>query len=212
VIKHIFFDAANTLIHKPVLWVRLDAVFKKHGFNVEPSTLRRTHKLLSEEIKFPDRTSKEFYSSFNARLLRSLGLPDEENMLSDIFDACTYLPWVKFDDTAFLSTIKSQDLNIISNFNSSLKQTIEKEFGSIFKNIFISEDHKLSKPDPGFYRMAVEKAGVVAEECLYIGDSIKLDVEPSLSIGMKALLIDRDEVYPEFQKRIVSLEQLTQHL
>ncbi len=42
----------------------------------------------------------------------------------------------------------------------------------------------------------------------FIGDSIQLDITPAKNLGMKAYLIDRDNVYPEFTERITGLNEL----
>jgi len=34
-IKFIYFDAANTLIHKPDLWLKFDEVLKKYNFKYQ---------------------------------------------------------------------------------------------------------------------------------------------------------------------------------
>src|SRR5690606_28654925 len=89
-------DAANTLMHKPTLWTSFVEVLNKYNINVEESELRKKHKILSEVIHFPDRTNKEFYIRFNREVLLSLGIIPTEQMLDDVFSACTYLPWESF--------------------------------------------------------------------------------------------------------------------
>ena len=105
-IKYILFDAANTVIHKPVLWPSMQAVLLKYGYTVPEEKLKLHHKLLSEVVNFPDRTSKEFYLYFNAELLMSLGIIPSEEILNDLFAACSYLPWERFNDTEWLNTCK----------------------------------------------------------------------------------------------------------
>jgi putative hydrolase of the HAD superfamily len=210
-IKYILFDAANTIIHKPLLWQKLDKVLKDFGHEVQPNLLKHNHKLLSESINFPDRTSSNFYRTFNSELLYSLGIIPDDAILKNIFQECTYLPWEKFSDSSALEKLKLP-IGIVSNFNNSLVATIEKEFGTIFSRIIISESYGKRKPDQEFYKIAVNELDLNPENILYIGDSIKLDIEPASKLGINAVLIDRDNVYPLFNKRIVSLEQLDQFL
>ena len=50
----------------------------------------------------------------------------------------------------------------------------------------------VEKPDPRIYKLALERAGNIApEEVLHIGDSMRKDYVPAMSIGMHALLLDR---------------------
>ncbi len=210
-VKYILFDAANTLIHKPMLWKGFMEVFDKHGLNVPERLLKRNHKLLSESFHFPDRTSEDFYLKFNAALLESLNLEPGEKLLADIFQACTYLAWEKFPDTEVLPSLACK-MGVISNFNSSLKSKLETLFGDLFTDIIVSEDCGIGKPSILFYETAIKKIGIDPKNILYIGDSIKLDIEPAEKTGINALLIDRDNIYPDFNKKINSLKELDRFL
>ncbi|MBO6138158.1 MAG: HAD family hydrolase [Lachnospiraceae bacterium] len=53
-----------------------------------------------------------------------------------------------------------------------------------------SEEVGEEKPSRKLFERCVEKAGCRAEECLFIGDSLKHDIIPSLKLGMKALWFD----------------------
>jgi HAD superfamily hydrolase (TIGR01509 family) len=209
--KYILFDAANTLIHKPELWTKLQAVLKEAGYDVPSGLLKKNHKLLSECTRFPDRTSADFYRGFNAELLYSLGILPSEKLLDAVFSSCTYLEWERFEDTAALDSLDIP-LGVLSNFNRSLKGLLEKKFGPLFRDVIISEEAGYGKPDLRFYEAALAAAGCRAEEILYIGDSPKLDVEPALKAGMRTLLIDRDNVYPLVKNRITSIAELVVYL
>jgi FMN phosphatase YigB (HAD superfamily) len=41
-----------------------------------------------------------------------------------------------------------------------------------------------------------------------VGDSIKLDIEPALNLGLNAFLIDRENYHPALKNRITSLNDL----
>lgn len=50
--------------------------------------------------------------------------------------------------------------------------------------IVTSEEAGAEKPSPEFFRLCVEKAGCKAEECVFIGDSLKKDVEGAEKSGL----------------------------
>ncbi len=50
-----------------------------------------------------------------------------------------------------------------------------------------SEETGLDKPEPRFFRQCVEKVGCAPEECLFVGDSFRNDIEASIASGMEAL-------------------------
>lgn len=62
--------------------------------------------------------------------------------------------------------------------------------------IFGSSQQRLRKPDPAFFRLAIDAAGIPPGEIAVVGDSLRLDIEPALRLGMQAFLVDRDDLYP----------------
>ena len=206
-IKYILFDAANTLIHKPLIWVKMLQALEGHGISVDKRTLQVNHKLLSEVIEFPDKTSESFYNKFNTELLLSLGVLPSEKLLFDIFNSCTYLPWEKFEDTAVLAGIQVP-IGVLSNFNSGLNAILNNLFGDIFRHIIVSEEKQVRKPDTAFFQLANEVIGLPPEEILYVGDSFKLDIIPGLKMGWNVMLIDRMEMFAGSEITIPSLSKL----
>jgi HAD superfamily hydrolase (TIGR01509 family) len=207
-IKYILFDAANTLIYKPLLWSKMLEVLDQHQIKVEEQKLLYNHKLLSESILFPDRTSENFYYNFNTELLLSLGIIPTPQLLSDIFRNCTYMPWAKFEDTAWLKEA-TLPMGVLSNFNTSLSTLLLELFGNIFTHIIVSEEVKSRKPDVAFYQHAISTIGLAPEEILYVGDSLKLDIIPAQSLGLNTLLIDRADYFPSSPYAIKHLNDIT---
>ena len=173
-IKYILFDAANTLIQKPLLWFRLEEVFVKNGYSIDIRELKFKHKILSEIVPFPDVTSEFFYNEFNSQLCRLLGIIPDTKLLDEIFENCKYLPWEPFDDVYVLK-------DILPNIE--------------FRDFIVSELEGVSKPNIEFYARALNKIKFDPKEVLYIGDSIKLDIEPALTLGFQVKLIDRDRFF-----------------
>ena len=202
--KYLLLDVAGTLLHKPTLFNKIHGVLTSRGHIVALNKIKYNHKLLSETIKFPDRTDKEFYINFNAELLYSLGIIPTVTLLDEIFNTCSYLPWEKFDDTEALQGINIP-IGILSNFNSSLKEQLTRIFGEVFSDIFVSEELGIGKPAVEFYQRAIDKIGVDASDILYIGDSFKLDMEPAIQLGIRSYIIDRDNFYPNSPNTITSL-------
>lgn len=210
-IKYIFFDVSATLLGKPSLVTTIKNTLKDFNYDVSTQNIIQKHKLLSEVIYFPDRTDQNFYKKFNSDLLYLLGIVPTTSVLDAIFENCTYLPWDKFEDTSVLTEL-DVPLGIISNFNSTLKDKINYFFGDIFQDIFISEEIGIAKPSIELYKIVLEKIPFNTDEVLYIGDSIKLDLEPASSLGIKTLIIDRDNFYPNLEKRISNLNEIKNYL
>lgn len=210
-IKYLLFDAANTLIHKPQLWTSIIKACAQHEHNLDLKLLQRNHKMLSEFVKFPDQTSFDFYNQFNRELLYSCGIIPSDELLSDIFNNCSYLPWEAFEDCSILSEL-SLPKAILSNFNSKLSSHLEKQFPGMFSHIITSEELKCAKPALEFFQKAVELLAVEADQILFVGDSLKLDIEPALKAGFSAVLLDRPGYFKLYENRIDSLDHLRQIL
>lgn len=61
-----------------------------------------------------------------------------------------------------------------------------------------------SKPDIKIYKYAEKLSGYKPSELLYVGDTIKFDVSPSLKAGWKAILICRDQTIKKAPVPIIS--------
>jgi len=211
-IKSVFFDVANTLLEKPDLFSLIHRVLESNGHVVSQNDLRHVHKFLAEAFVFPDKTSREFYAEFNSHLLYALGIAPNEKLLSDIFEACTYLPWQPFSDTDALAKIPLP-MGILSNWDSSLREKLQQHFTIDFKWILCSQVEGDKKPSPLFFKRMMDESGLQASEILFVGDSMKLDIHPALQLGVHAVLIDRQNHFPHANvSRIQQLDQLMQWL
>ena len=210
-IQYVLFDVSGTLLYKPTLYDTIFQVLNKNGYEVSLSEIKHKHKIISEVIHFPDNTDKQFYKIFNAELLYALGIIPNDTILENIFLKCSYLSWERFDDTDLLSQIRLP-IGVLSNFNSSLKEKLNHFFGTIFDTILVSEELGMAKPSIEFYTKAIKKISIFPENILYIGDSLKLDIEPALKVGMKTLLIDRENYYPNSDYAIKDLKQILNYL
>ncbi len=191
----VFLDVANTLLHKPDLYPTIRKVLRDAGINVPEKEIASRHRLLSEALEFPDRTSRDFYEKFNAQFLRALGVAAKPALLEAIYDACSYLPWAKFPDVTCLKTI-NLPLGALSNWDRSLPEKLKSFTDLTFQWVLGSEDQQVRKPDTVFFKRMLEVAACPADEIVYVGDSVRLDVEPALKLGIRAYLIDRDDLYP----------------
>ena len=209
--EYILFDVAGTLLYKPSFFDKILVILKANGYKITKEEFIFKHKLLSETIKFPDRTDKDFYNFFNEELLYSLGVLPNNILLDKIFTACSYLPWEKFEDTQVLEKIK-QPIGIISNFNNTLRSKLDESFNINFCNIIVSEEIGISKPDLEFYKSALEIIDVDPKKILYIGDSVKLDLHPATLCGIETLVIDRDDFYPSLETKISNLELIIEYI
>ena len=60
-----------------------------------------------------------------------------------------------------------------------------------------SEEAGVEKPHPHLFEICVEKAGVQAVECAFIGDNVRKDIEGAWESGMKGIWYTQEKEPPE---------------
>jgi 2-haloacid dehalogenase len=75
----------------------------------------------------------------------------------------------------------------ITNWNGDKFRETKLRFPFLekFRDIVVSGDEKLIKPDPAIYEVLLSRHGLNASECLFIDDSLK-NVRGAEAVGMKA--------------------------
>ncbi|TMK60684.1 MAG: HAD-IIIA family hydrolase [Actinobacteria bacterium] len=68
-----------------------------------------------------------------------------------------------------------------------------------------SRTHGYVKPHPTIFQAALERLGVLAQEAVMVGDSVEEDVDGARALGMRAILVDREDRYPEVDGRLTDL-------
>ena len=75
--------------------------------------------------------------------------------------------------------------------------------------IVTSEEAGVEKPHPHLFDICVEKAGVRAEECAFIGDNLKKDVEGAWNSGLKGFWYTKEQE-PEKQTEYPVIRSFTE--
>ena len=68
-----------------------------------------------------------------------------------------------------------------------------------------SRTHGRVKPHPTIFEAALERLHVDPPEAVMVGDSLEEDVEGARALGMRAILIDREERHPDVEERLTDL-------
>jgi putative hydrolase of the HAD superfamily len=68
-----------------------------------------------------------------------------------------------------------------------------------------SRYHGFVKPHPTIFQKALQELGVEAADAAMVGDSLVEDVEGARALGMRAILIDRENRHPDVEERLTDL-------
>lgn len=208
-IRFAYFDAAGTIIspHPSVGSVYASAG-APHGLTVTPAELEAAFRSswmawTKPEAGGPmsavadEATTRAWWRGLVLDVLQRVGF---EGSQEAVFEACyaafsSPLAWRIFDDvepTLRGFRDRGVPLGVLSNWDPRLPRLLEAlGLAPYFQTLVVSALEGVEKPDPRIFYRAIERAGVKAEEILYVGDHAHLDLDPARALGIQAYLIDR---------------------
>jgi len=68
-----------------------------------------------------------------------------------------------------------------------------------------SRAHGYVKPHPTIFQSALQQLGVDAPAAVMVGDSLEEDIAGAHALGMRAILIDRENRHPDVEERLTDL-------
>ena len=169
---------------------------------------------------------EEYWRGYHRIMLGKLGVEARNEMLDRVLASQWAADaWEPYPDVEpMLAAVRDQGLKIgvVSDWGSNLRGILAGlSLDRYFDFVLPSGAVGVAKPDPAFYRMALENAGVQPSEGLMVGDSYRADVRGAWSAGMDAVWLDRhdgvsitpsDEPIPTDVHRIHGLDELPEIL
>ncbi|WP_240843101.1 HAD family hydrolase [Acidaminobacter sp. JC074] len=201
--KAIIFDLYGTLIDihtdedNPLFWQQMEIYFGYYGVfydNLKEAYDQAVRYYLDKEsADYPD---IEILDVFNKLFMDKGVIVDKASLLQTATtfrllstDYLQLYPYAK----DLLGLLNKSDLKVIllSNAQSAFTLNELKLLGidKDFDRIYISSDYKLSKPDKKFYEIMLEKEGLDASECVYIGNDHTTDIKGANGVGMDAVYL-----------------------
>lgn len=202
-IRAVFFDAGDTLIHR---WVHKTERFRwlceRAGISAESTQWLAAAQAL--ELHFQNRhLYRHYYRSEEWRQelvkvgLRAAGIAGDLDELSKRLVALDdELPEEYVADesaAAVLEHLRSLDyrLVIVSNWDGTLVDHVRRaDLGGYFDAILDSSVVGFKKPDPRIFQLACAVSGVAPEEAVHVGDSPYPDGHGALSAGVRPVIYD----------------------
>ncbi len=221
----VFFDAGETLVHPHPTFADLFAeTLRTQGHEVSAETVRERGHVVFERFRSAAQAnelwttslerSRRFWHDVYRVFVRELGIADADGLLDVLYATFTDLANYRvFDDVPpVLERLRDAGivLGVVSNFEEWLEQLLEQlGVRSYFAVSVVSGVEGVEKPDPRIFALAMERAGVLPEASVYVGDNPEFDVDPALEAGMFPVLLDRRERFPDAPgARITSMDEL----
>jgi putative hydrolase of the HAD superfamily len=203
-------DAGFTLLApRRTLADALAGVLEERGHPVERADLRRAWDVADrwfwDEYHRPDNRTwgddaeiERTWRAYHSLMLRELGFADRAHELLDAILASQFAAdaWELYPDVepalGELRRMGGLSIGVISDWGSNLEGILaDLGLGRYVDFTLASGAVGLAKPDPAFFRLALDRAGVEAGEALMVGDSLRADVEGARAVGMEGVLLAR---------------------
>ncbi len=180
---------------------------KKYGINPDPQDLKKAFSkhfptappLAFSNVSDEERKSleKQWWYEVVRKVYADVGMFDDfDDYFNDLFEVFRKAAWQIFPETKnILNEIKSLGFAIIivSNFDSRVYDVCESlSIIDHFDDFIISSEVGYAKPDIEIYNIALSRNNLNPQQCVFIGDNYLNDYAAPKSIGMQALLLNRD--------------------
>ena len=213
-LKAVLFDVDFTLARPgpelgPEGYLR---VARRHGIELDVSRHEEARAAALEKLeKHPDfRHDEELWIAFTERIV--LGMGGDPSSARDIAREVENA-WERSDNfdiyedvEPVLTELRARGLKIalVSNGARDLREFV-RHHGLDADVTVASRYHGKVKPDPTIFRKALAQLGVGPEEAAMVGDHLEDDFEGAQALGLRAVLIDRENRYPEIAERLPDL-------
>ena len=221
-IHTVFLDAGGVLVNPN--WARVSETLDRHGVNVSAAALaaaepRAKKRLDTGETIQSTNDQQRGWTYFNL-VLTEAGIPLSDATAAALAELHAYHQthnlWETVPDEVrpALAALRAGGfrLVVLSNANGTLHRAFERlGLTGAFDVIFDSHDEGVEKPDPRFFRIALERAGADAATTMHVGDLYHVDVAGARAAGLTPALLDVGGLYPDCDcLRVRSLSELVE--
>jgi putative hydrolase of the HAD superfamily len=190
-------------------------IARAHGLELDPSTYAEARARALETLRRdPElRHDEEIWIAFSERIVRGMGgeadcaheIAVEIERAWEVSENFDLYP----DALPVLEELRRHGLKIglVSNGARNIDEFVAHHDLPIDAAVG-SRTHGKVKPDPSIFRAALELLAVRADEAVMVGDTLEDDIEGARAVGIRAILIDREDRYPELDGRLRDLAEL----
>lgn len=199
--RAVLFDAGNTLVF--IDRDRILEIFRKMGLDPDEARFGEAEREARFELSTNEKeglsgTERQVWMDYFATLFRRSGVPEEvtgavAERLREVH-ATDHL-WSHVDPRTpeALETLldRGHRLAVVSNADGRVEALLEDRGLTPYLE-FVIDSHVVgvAKPDPGIFRIALDRLGLPAEDVLYVGDLYAVDVKGARAAGLEAVLLD----------------------
>ena len=230
-LRAIFFDAGNTLIYPRV--EELAEELTASGFPAVLEDFHAAERLGKRKLEewlwpkiesrnIPPQADSMYWLEYVRALLERLHVPIDQHgavthQIVERFRDIRFWSRIFPDTEPALQALRSQDyyLGVISNSIGTIEEQLGRAgLASYFRTVLDSALVGVEKPNPGIFEMALDRAGVAADEAVFVGDLYATDIGGARLAGIRGVLMARFDAYDDTVHcpRITSFDALPEVL
>jgi len=225
-IRAVLFDAAGTLIElRETVGETYARVAREHGVEIPAWRLDDAFGRILRRAParvFPDAAPEDVDArerDWWRSLVRSTFRAADSTLRFDDFEAFFDALFVYFGDAGVwrcragaadaLHTLRSRGVltGVVSNFDRRLPALLAGlGLAPLLDVVVLPSDAAVEKPDPRIFALAVERLGVTAAGCLFVGDSHERDLVGARAAGLRAIDVGSLATLSELPDRLGAVE------
>jgi putative hydrolase of the HAD superfamily len=209
-IRLVCLDAGFTLLSpRRTLADAMVGVLEERGHPVQPGDVRRAWEVADrwfwDEYHRPDNRTwgddaeiERTWRAYHSLMLAELGFADRAHELLDAILDSQFAAdaWELYPDVLpaleELRRMPGISIGVVSDWGSNLEGIVVGLGLDRYLDFTLASGAAgLAKPNPAFFRLALQRAGAEASEAMMVGDSLRADVLGAEAAGMRGVLLRR---------------------
>ncbi|HEU5477211.1 MAG TPA: HAD family hydrolase [Gaiellaceae bacterium] len=216
-LKAVLFDVDFTLARPgpelgPEGYVRAG---ERHGLRLEPARYEAARDAALVDLRrHPElEHDDEIWFRFTERIVRGMGGEAESAYACAVEITRAWERHENFElyddvpDTLTALRAAGLRIGLISNSSRDVSEFARHHALDVDAGIS-SFHHGHTKPHASIFRAVLDLLGVEPLAAAMVGDTIADDVEGARALGMRAILLDREALHPDFDPRAATLNEL----
>jgi putative hydrolase of the HAD superfamily len=189
-------------------------VGRRYGLSLDPMRYEEARAAAFVEVKrHPELDhDEEIWVLFTERIIQGMGgVGDTYAAAVEMEQRWGHSAHFELYDDALpaLATLRESGLKIglLSNSSRDLDEFV-RHHGVAADAVLTSYAHGKTKPHEAIFRAMLKLLEVEPGDAVMVGDTLEDDIEGALNVGMRAVLLDREDRYPDQAGRLRDLRDI----
>jgi 2-haloalkanoic acid dehalogenase type II len=220
-LRAVLFDLGGTLIKTAPIPEIFHRILVAHGVKVKVQPNQQDLDEITAQTSLDDYglPYEEFWRIYNAKALRRMGLKGNLDKLADTvgdewWDNADLKLHADVRDTLKALRKKNLKIGLVTNgFRKDIEEILSRTglAGQFDVTVGIDDVGK-PKPEKEIFLYALKRLNISPSQALFVGDHPQADYEGAKVVGMKPLLVDRDNTVCRPFEKITDLTEVLKYI